>query len=83
MVAQYQDLTKLRHAKMIAKEGGCFIVEKGGCDNKEFLLYRECQPRNVFVGKRSTVEGILSLTKKATNFEQPKKVAKKAYLLPH
>lgn len=64
MVAQYQDLTKLRHAKMIAKEGGCFIVEKGGYDNKEFLLYRECQPRNVFVGKRSTVEGILSLTKK-------------------
>ena len=29
MVAQYQDLTKLRHAKMIANEGGCFIVEKG------------------------------------------------------
>ena len=78
MVATYADLTKLRHAKMIAKEGGCFIVEKGGYDNKEFLLYRECQPRNVFVGKRSTVEGILSLTKKATNFEQPKKVAKKA-----
>ena len=69
MVAQYADLTKLRYAKMIAKEGGCFIVEKGGYDNKEFLLYRECQPRNVFVGKRSTVEGILSLTKKATNSE--------------
>ena len=74
MVAQYQDLTKLRHAKMIANEGGCFIVEKGGYDNKEFLLYRECQPRNVFVGKRSSVEGILSLTKKATNFEETKKV---------
>ena len=63
MVAQYQDLTKLKHAKMIAKEGGCFIVEKGGYDDKEFLLYRE---------------RILSLTKKATNFEEPKKVAKKA-----
>ena len=37
MVAVYQDLTKLRHAKMIAKEGGCFIVEKGGYDNKEFF----------------------------------------------
>ena len=78
MVATYQDLTKLKHAKMIAKEGGCFIVEKGGYDDKVYILYRECQPRNVLVGKRSTVEGILSLTKKATNFEQPKKVAKKA-----
>lgn len=66
MVAAYSDLTKLKHAKMIAKQGGCFIVERGGYDNKEFLLYRECQPRNVFVGKRSTVDGILSLVKKAT-----------------
>jgi hypothetical protein len=77
MIATYSDMTKLKHAKMIAKEGGCFILEKGGYDDKEFLLYRECQPRNVFVGKRSCVEGILSLTKKATNFEEPKKVAKK------
>lgn len=67
MVATYADLTKLRHAKMIAKEGGCFIVEKGGYDDKIYILYRECQPRNVLVGKRSSVEGILSLTKKATN----------------
>ena len=78
MVATYQDITKLKHAKTIAKEGGCFIVERGGYDDKIFLLYRECQPRNVLVGKRSSVGGILSLTKKATNFEEPKKVAKKA-----
>jgi hypothetical protein len=78
MVAKYTDATKLSHAKMIAKEGGCFIVERGGCDDKIFLLYRECQPRNVLVGKRSSVEGILSLTKKATNFEEAKKVSKKA-----
>ena len=78
MTVAYADLTKLKHAKTIAKEGGCFIVEKGGYDNKEYLLYRECKPRNVFVGKRSSVEGILSLTKKATNFDEPKKVAKKA-----
>ena len=68
MVAVYHDLTKLKHAKAIAKEGGCFIIEKGGYDDKVYILYRECQPRNVFVGKRSSVEGILSLTKKATNF---------------
>lgn len=66
MVANYSDTTKLKHAKMIAKEGGCFIVERGGYDNKEYLLYRECSPRNVFVGKRSSIAGILALVKKAT-----------------
>jgi len=70
MVAAYQDITKLKHAKMIAKEGGCFIVERGGYDDKVFLLYRECQPRNVLVGKRSTIDGILSLVKKATATEK-------------
>ncbi len=70
MVAAYSDLTKLKHAKAIAKQGNCFIVERGGYDNKVFLLYRECQPRNVLVGKRSTVDGILSLTKKATATEK-------------
>ena len=66
MVANYSDTTKLKHAKMIAKEGKCFIVERGGYDNKEFILYRECSPRNIRIGKRSTIDGILSLVKKAT-----------------
>lgn len=67
MVATYQDLTKLKHAKMIAKEGRCFIVERGGYDNKEYILYRENKfGPNHRIGKRLTVEGILSLVKKAT-----------------
>ena len=65
MIANYSDITKLKHAKAIAKEGKCFIVEKGGYDNKEYLLYRECSPRNVFVGKRASIAGILALVKKA------------------
>lgn len=69
MVAKYTDATKLEHAKTIAKEGGCFIVEQGGYDNKEYLLYRECSPRNIRIGKRSTIDGILSLVKKATATE--------------
>ena len=69
MVAIYNDITKLKHAKMIAKEGGYFIIERGDYDNKEYILYRENKfGQNVRIGKRSTVEGILSLTKKATNF---------------
>lgn len=67
MVAKYTDATKLNHAKMIAKEGGCFIVERGNYDNKEFILYRENKfGPNVRIGKRSTIDGILSLVKKAT-----------------
>lgn len=65
MVATYSDATKLKHAKIIAKEGGCFIVERG----TEYLLYRECSPRNVFVGKRASIAGILALVKKATATE--------------
>ena len=67
MVAAYADLTKLKHAKTIAREGGCFIVERGDYDNKEFILYRNNDfGLNVRIGKRSTIDGILSLVKKAT-----------------
>jgi len=66
MVATYSDSTKLKHAKIIAKEGGCFIVERGGHEDKFYLLYRQCEPRNFLVGKRSSIDGILTLAKKAT-----------------
>lgn len=67
MVATYSETTKLKHAKIIAKEGGCFILERGGYDNKEFILYRENpHGENIRIGKRSTIDGILSLVKKAT-----------------
>jgi len=70
MVANYSDTTKLKHAKMIAKQGSCFIVERGGYDNKEFILYREnLHGSNFRIGKRSTINGILSLVKKATATE--------------
>lgn len=79
MVAIYNELTKLKHAKQIAKDGGCFIVECGNIESRFYLLYRECQPRNVFVGKRSSIDGILKLAKVATNFDgEAKKVRKKA-----
>ena len=71
MVATYTDAMKLKHAKMIAKEGGCFIVERGDYDNKEYILYRNNNfGPNVRIGKRSTIDGILSLTKKATTTEK-------------
>jgi hypothetical protein len=66
MMAKCIDATKLRMAKMIAKEGRCFILERGGVGAPYWLLYRECYPRNVLVGKRSSIDGILSLVNKAT-----------------
>lgn len=65
MVANYSDITKLKHAKMIAKEGGCFILERGNVGERYYLLYRLCEPRNILVGKRSSIAGILALVNKA------------------
>ncbi len=62
---------KLNHAKMIANEGRCFIVERGDYDNKEFILYRNNNfGPNIRIGKRSSIDGILSLVKKATATEK-------------
>lgn len=69
MVSAYSDATKLQHAKIIAKEGKCFIVERGEVRARYWLLYRECSPRNVLVGKRASIAGILVLVKKATATE--------------
>lgn len=66
MVATYSDATKLKHAKAIAKENNCFIVERGDYDNKEYILYRKVEfAPNQRVGKRSSIDGILSFVKKA------------------
>lgn len=82
MVARYSDATKLKQAKFLAREGRCFIVERServrvlDCnmphyiDRIYWLVYRQGEPRNVFVGKRSSIDGLLSLVKKATNFKK-------------
>lgn len=44
------DVIAIRAAKAAARAAGMFVVEKAG----EFLLYRECRPRNVFVGPCAT-----------------------------
>lgn len=71
MVSQYSDLTKLRDAKATAKASGCFVVEKKQHDKyglplpSYYLLYREGEMKNFFVGKRSTVAGLVQLVNKA------------------
>lgn len=51
----------LDEAKKVARNNRCFIVTKPDC----FLLYRECVPKNVCVGKRKDEKGIVALVKKA------------------
>uniref|UniRef100_A0AAU7YTG5 Uncharacterized protein n=1 Tax=Stenotrophomonas phage vB_SmaS_QH3 TaxID=3229738 RepID=A0AAU7YTG5_9CAUD len=51
----------LDEAKKKAREARCFIVTKPDY----FLLYRECEPKNVCVGKRKDEKGIIALVKKA------------------
>lgn len=69
MVTQYSDATKLEHAKTIAKEGGCFVVERsdGNGGMKFWLLYREtiATQRNAYIGRRASISGLLALVKKA------------------
>jgi hypothetical protein len=55
---------QFKQAQQIARDHGCFVVEKGG----EFSLYRRMAMRNVFIGKRRTPEALHALVCRATNF---------------
>jgi len=70
MATAYTDEQKLRDAKRIARDGGCFVVvldvQMQGKTTRKYLLYREATPRNQLVGKRMNVGALLKLTKDAT-----------------
>lgn len=62
--------TKIVMAHQIAKDYGYFICNVGTIDKQKWLLYhRPGNDRSVFVGKRSSVDGILSLIKKVTGWK--------------
>lgn len=76
MVANYSDATKLKQAQLIAKEGKCFVVERsefiqgktGGMVRRFYwILYREDWPRNFYIGKRTTIDGLLTMVRAATS----------------
>ena len=70
MTIRYSDLAKLKHAKMIARECSCFIVEKGELDKTKYLLYRENKyGANVLIGSNSTIDAMLERVKKAAKAE--------------
>jgi len=68
MCRRHSPLQQLKEAKQIARDHGCFVVEKPGARGTRYLLYRQQQPDNVYIGQRSSPEGIRELVCKATNF---------------
>lgn len=61
-------LQQLKEAKQIAKDFGLFVVEKKTPTGTDYLLYRSLEPRNAFLGKRSSPSGIRGLVAKTANF---------------
>lgn len=50
----------LKEARRIAREAGLFFTDHNG----EFKLYRKTQARAVYIGKRSSADGLFSFVKR-------------------
>lgn len=50
----------------IARKAGCFVVDKSYGENKLYLVYREApfKEKNIFLGKRKNLDGLLRFVKK-------------------
>lgn len=54
----------IKEAKQIARDHGCFVVEKAG----RFLVYRRTPTRNVYLGYRTDPAALRALVCTVTNF---------------
>lgn len=70
MTRRHSPIQQLKEAKQIARDHGCFVVEKHPAPGvTHYLLYREMSGHpNVYIGRRVTPAGIRSLVCKATGF---------------
>lgn len=59
----------LEEAQKLAKAGNCFIVTKTDSDGPRYIVYRRAEPKNVCVGTRRNIHGLLRLIKRATTCE--------------
>ena len=67
-MTRHTPIQQFKEAKQIAEDHGLFVVEKAGAKATEYQLYRRMATRSVFIGKRSTPEGLRTLVCKVTNF---------------
>ena len=51
MTSRHTPAQQYKEAKQIARDHGMFFFEKNG----RYILYRECQPRNVYLGYRTDI----------------------------
>lgn len=68
MATQRNPLQVLKEAKQIARDHGCFVVEKAEPKGTRYLVYRKLHDHNVCVGTRQSVQSLHSLVCKVTNF---------------
>lgn len=64
MAAAHNPIQVLKEAKQIARDHGCFVVEK----DKRYLVYRKTPTGNVYVGFRTDVSALRALVCTVTNF---------------
>lgn len=57
----HDEVKQIHTLRKTARESGLFVVEKADA----FLLYRATAPQNVLVGKRSTLDGLSRLLRRA------------------
>lgn len=58
----------LKEAKQIAREHGCFVVEKPSPKGTRYLVYRVLPHRNAYLGARKKINHLHSFICKVTNF---------------
>ena len=64
MASQRNPIQVLKEAKQIARDHGCFVVEKAG----RYLVYRRTPVCNVYLGSRGTPETLRPFVCRLTNF---------------
>lgn len=69
MCRRHSPLQQLIEAKQIARDHGCFVVERATSVGIRYLLYRENKHgTNTFLGQRSSCEAIRALVCRVTGF---------------
>lgn len=68
MPTQRNPLQVLKEAKQIARDHGCFVVEKADPKGTRYLVYRALRDRNECLGARFSVTSLHKLVCKVTNF---------------
>lgn len=59
----HDEVKLIKEAKKLARDHGLFVVERAD----KFMLYRQCQPRNVLVGSRTTVTSLRRFVARVAN----------------